>query len=414
MLNKPSMIRKMYEALPAEAGGAPPATTPEPLSIAAQMAKGGVKRTGDAEPAPQQRPAIPAPTPQKTETTPPAPTPGETPKPASPAPEPPKSEAKPAPSPATPPKTETPPVDKPWQEVLKSQKPAEVFKELGFDDKQVKLLQTIKDDPKMAKFFDHWINKGNVTDYLKAVSVDFTKMSPEDVMKHSLRERNPEMSTEDFNELYDMKVIERYKLDPDRFTEAEVKRGRIELAADVKAEREALVRQQQDFLLSTAPDQVPDTSAADAEAAGKQASEAYQKHMSEDAFVKNVISTKTIKFGEGEDAFNYGIDPDALTNILYDPKEWAKAMFKSVPDENGKGEFIPDSRKQLIVSAVVKDTDGFINALAAHYQSIGAKKALAEIENPSTPGATPSKTDATPATPAEAMAKSGRIVTGGQ
>jgi hypothetical protein len=315
--------------------------------------------------------------------------------------------------PAAPPKTEAPKAEKPWQEVLKSQQPAAVLKELGLSDKQVKLLETIKADPKMERFFDHWSNKGDVTAYLKAVSVDFSKMSPEDVMKHSLRERNPEMSAEDFDELYDVKVVDRYKLDPERFSEAEVKRGRIELAADVKAEREALVKQQQDYLLSAAPEQAPDNSAELAEAAGREANTAYQQYMSNDAFVKEVIGTKTIKIGEGDEAFNYGVDPEAITGILNDPKKWAAKMFTSVPDDNGNGDFIPNSRVQMLAGALVNDLDGFLNGLATHYKKIGADKVLAEIENPSEPGGgTPSRTDAQPATPAAAMATKGRIVRG--
>jgi hypothetical protein len=271
----------------------------------------------------------------------------------------------------------------------------------------------------MERFFDHWSSKGDVTAYLKAVSVDFTKMSPEDVMKHSLRERNPEMSADDFNTLYEMKVIDRYKLDPNTYTEAEVKRGRIELAADVKAEREALVKQQNDYLLSAAPEQVADATAqilAYKEGEKKEADDykvAYEKSMNEDNFVKNILTSKSINYGEGEDAFNYVVDdPQALMELLTDNDKFATKMFKSGTD--GKGDLIPDPEKQILVATVLHD-DAFLQKFATHHQSIGAKKQLAEIENASGPNsATPSKTDALPATPAAAMAKGGRIVSGGQ
>jgi hypothetical protein len=302
-----------------------------------------------------------------------------------------------------------------WQEALKQQKPDAVLAELGFDAKQVKVLETLKNDPKMAKFFEVWSSKGDVTGYIKAASTDYTKMAPEEVMRHSLRERNLKMSAEDFNELYAMKVIERYKLDGNEdYTATDLRRAKIELAADAEEHRDALIKAQQDYLLSAAPDQVPDNSAEEAEKAGKQTVEAYQKYMSEDTFVKDVVNTKIIKIGEGEDAFKYTVDPQALTEILYDPKKWANAMFKSVPDEQGNGEFIPDSRKQMVVSAIAKDMDGFLNAYATHHQSLGANKALAAIENASKPGETPSKAEAQPTDPAGKMAKSGRIVNPGQ
>lgn len=408
------MFRKFYDAAPAEAGAAPAVEVPvETPSVASQMAKSGRKISGD-EPLSQKTPA-PTP-PPKTEATPPAPTPGETSKPAPPATEPPKSEVKPEPvksvtvaEPTTPTKVET------WQEALKLQKPDAVLKELGFDAKQVKLLETLKADAKMAKFFDVWSSKGDVTAYLKAASTDYSKMAPEEVMKHSLREKYPDMPAEDFNELYAMRITERYKLDGNEdYTAADIKRAKIELAADSKDHRDALIKQQQDYLLSAAPDQVPDNSAEEAEVAGKQMTEAYQKYMSEDTFVKDVVSSKTIKIGEGEEAFKYSVDPQALTDILYDSKKWANAMFKSVPDEQGNGEFIPDSRKQILVAAMAKDLDGFLKAFATHHQSLGANKSLAPIENASTPGATPSKGETASTDPAEKMAKSGRIVNPGQ
>jgi hypothetical protein len=401
-------IRKYYDAAPVDAGAAPPVEAPVvPPNVAEQMAKGGRKVEG----LPNRQPQAPPVTAPKTEATPPAPPPAETAKTAPPVQEPPKSEVKSE----TPPKEEpakpaTPPAPT-WQEALKKQDQKAVLRELGFDDKQIKLLETIKGDPKMAKFFDHWSSKGDVTAYLKAASTDYSKMAPEEVMRHSLREKYPEMSAEDFGELYKMRVLERYKLDGNEdYTEADLKRARIELTADAKDHRDSLVKQQQDYLLSVAPDQTPDTSAADAEAVGKQTAESYQKYMSEDSFVKDVINTKILKFGEGDEAFNYKVNPEELTNILYDPKEWAKAYFKSVPDENGNGEFIPDSRKQLIVAALVKDTDGFLKLYADHHQSIGANKAIAPIENASTPGAAPARTEAQPNNPAAAMAKGGRIV----
>lgn len=409
------MIRKMYDAAPpVDAGGAAPPVQ-EPLSIAAQMAKAG-KRSDSTPLGGPPRQATP-PVPPKSEPTPPAPLPGETPKLAPPANEPPKTDVPPKTEPpAAPPKTEAPKAEKPWQEVLKSQQPAAVLKELGLSDKQVKLLETIKADPKMERFFDHWSNKGDVTAYFKALSVDFSKMSPEDVMKHSLRERNLEMSAEDFNELYDVKVVDRYKLDPERFSEAEVKRGRIELAADVKAEREALVKQQQDYLLSAAPEQAQDATAQilaykEGEKQEADASKnAYEKYMNDDPFVKNIVSSKSIKIGEGEDAFNYTVEnPQALLDLLFNTENFASKMFKSGAD--GNGDLIPDVEKQILVSAVLNDA-AFVDKFAAHYQKVGAKKQLAEIENSSEPGGTPSRTDAQPATPAAAMATKGRIVRG--
>jgi uncharacterized protein (UPF0210 family) len=63
-----------------------------------------------------------------------------------------------------------------WQEVLKSQQPNEVFKELGYSDNLVKTLNTIKDNPQMQAFLEHWANNGDTVTYLKEANTDYTKM----------------------------------------------------------------------------------------------------------------------------------------------------------------------------------------------------------------------------------------------
>lgn len=415
------MFRKFYDAAPVDTPAAPPVEAPvETPSAAAQMAKSGRKLSGD-EPM-LQKPAAPTP-PPKSEVTPPAPTPGETPKPAPPAQEPPKTEVKP--DPAKPAATAEPakPVTAPtWQEALKQQKPDAVLAELGFDAKQVKLLETLKADPKMAKFYDVWAAKGDVTAYLKAASTDYTKMAPEEVMRHSLREKYPDMSAEDFNELYAMRVTERYKLDGNEdYTAADIKRAKIELAADAKDHRDALIKAQQDYLLSAAPDQGPADLTAqilaykeEEKQEAESEKQAYVKYMTEDSLVKDIVTNKVWKIGEGDEAFKYAVEePAALLDLLYNTEKFAEKMFSSVPDKEGKGDLIPNTPRQLLVAAVLND-DKFLQKFAAHHQSLGANKQIAPIENASKPGETPAKAEAQPTDPAARMAKSGRIVNPGQ
>ena len=274
----------------------------------------------------------------------------------------------------------------------------------------VKFLQDNPElDDKMLGFLNHWKTKGDVAPYLKAITTDFTKMSPEDVMRYSLRERNPEMSAEDFEILAQIKIIDRYKLDSEKFSEAEIKSGRIELMADSREFREKLTNDQKEFILSSAPAQEPpDTSEQDYVS---QHTEAYKKQLNESPYTKAIVANNQIILGEGPEAFKYNVNPKELTSILENPDDWAKAIFASVPDKDGNGEFVPDVEKQMLVATVVKYGKHFFEALATHYKSLGADKAIAPIENAKGPDGSASKGTTTPDTPAAAMAKGGRLVT---
>src|ERR1700722_4968678 len=148
------------------------------------------------------------------------------------------------------PQTEAAPAAQTWQEVLKQQQPNAVLKELGYDDHMVNFLAEHKQiDPKMVGFIQHWQKTGDAGPYLKALSTDYGKMAPEDVMRHQLQMQNPELNDKQLETLYKVKVTQRYKLDPVNYSADEVEEGRIELMADVKSIRQALSAEQQNFLL---------------------------------------------------------------------------------------------------------------------------------------------------------------------
>ena len=133
-----------------------------------------------------------------------------------------------------------------WQEVLKAQQPETVFKELGYDEKVVGISKTLSENPKMAALFDQWINKGDLTPYLKAVTTDYSKMSSEQLMRHQLLEEYPDADEATINALYQRKVVKAYGLDSPY--EDEVAEGKLLLDADAKKARETLISKQQEFL----------------------------------------------------------------------------------------------------------------------------------------------------------------------
>jgi len=312
------------------------------------------------------------------------------------------------------PQTVAPAVQPSWQEVLKSQQPDNILKELGYGENLVKFLNGKKDlDPKMLGLIDHWEkNDGNVEPYLRALATDFSKMKPEDVMRYQLQTQNPELDAKQIDRLYKLKVVDRYKLDPVNFSEDEVSDGQIELLADVKPIRAALAEQQQSLLL---PKPAPKAEAPNNEQQQDHIN-GFKTYINEHPYIKNLLTNKKISFGEGEEAFDFEVEPDHLVELMVDGGKWAENINIKHELPNGSVKYSPDVEKQTLLSLIASSKGkAFLNSYADHFKKIGGKLAIAPIENAKLPSnGEPSKSPAAESSPAAAAAKRGRLVSGGQ
>lgn len=293
-----------------------------------------------------------------------------------------------------------------WKEVLKSQQPDTVLKELGFDDRQVKLFNTASQDAKMLAFFEHWMNNGNTNDYLKELNTDYSKMPPEEVLRQQLRLEYPEASEKGLNALFKAEVLNAYKLDPDMYSPEEVEESRELMTAKADKFRKTLIERQQQFLIPKAPE--PKAPEPDNRIQEQQkAVEAYKSLISENKLSKDILASKVLPIGEGDDRFNYPLpEPQEVIDMLWDGDKWGNAM------KNASGE--PDVDKQILVAAFASNPQKFLKDYAQHFLSLGGKKAIDPLENASVPEmGTESKSESAPKSMAEALAKSGRVVSGG-
>lgn len=284
------------------------------------------------------------------------------------------------------------PVD--WKEVLKQQPEVEVYKHLGLDEK-------------MINFLTRWKGGEDLRQYLEAASMDYTKMSPEEIMRRYYQREFSGIAAEDFEEIYRMKVIEHFKLDPDVFDEKEVRRGKLLLNYEADKIRQDLIKSQQDLLFSKPPEAPPQVEVdAGAEEAERQKVVAQYKGFIEgDVFTKELLNKKMMTIGDGEDAFNYEVtEPQTYLDILYDSAKWSSKLY----NQDGS----PNVRKQLLLAAIAHDDTVFFTNYAKHHQRIGAKNAIAPIENASPPTGTPANGDGLPVDPVAALAKSGVITSG--
>lgn len=264
------------------------------------------------------------------------------------------------------------------QEVLKGQQPDNVLKELGFDDDKVKFISKLKDlDPKMVAFLNVWENKGDVEGYLKEMATDYSKMSPEDVMRHQLREEYPKATDQQLNALYKKKIVEAYNLDSE--DEDLAAEGKMLLDAESDKFRDKFAARQQEKLLPKAPEpkaEVVDNSAAEAQ---QKETEAYKNKISSDQFYKDLTTSNEIILGKGEDKFKYPINSKELSDMMFDGDLWAKSLLK--PAEDGSATFVPDVEKQILIAAVAKYGKDIFTKMSQHYKSLGGKAAIEPIEN---------------------------------
>jgi hypothetical protein len=290
-----------------------------------------------------------------------------------------------------------------WQEVLKEQ-PDAVLKEVLGDDKKVALVKTLKElPPEMAALIEHWQANGNVTAYLQALTTDFSKMPAEEVMRHQLRQDYPKANPKQLELLYKRKM-ESYGLIEDA-DEATIENGRLLLEADVDILRDKFSDSQKSFLLPKPPEaKVAEPAAVDDTAAKQQQElEQYKAIIDGDAFFKSLAENKKFVFGEGDEAFNFPVDPTILKDNLTDPKKFGSKLL------NAEGK--DDVRKQFLISMIAEYGDAFLKEYAKHFKSLGGKEVTTTIQN----AKKPKEEEAAPAevkitNPAQAMAQSGKFV----
>lgn len=372
-----------------------------PVDIAALMAKEGVKtddspvhvpvqnNTTIEQPKEPQQPADKAETAQ----TPAAPPPGA---------EPPKTD----PVKEIPVRTE--PVAGPPERVPEQVQPTD-WKELLKKQPEKEVLQAIGLDEKMINFFSRWKGGEDLKDYLEAVSTDYSKMSPEELLRRQLFKEFGSLSAEDFEEVYRMKVIEQYKLDPDVYDEKEVRRGKLLLGIDADRVRQDLIKKQQEMLLSKPPELGPSIAEQEAQALQEQREkdfETYKGLVNNHEQTKQLLNTKLLRIGTGDNAFNLEVaNPNDVLDLLYDPAKWAQKLWNT--------DGTPNVRKQLILGAIANDDELFFSNWAKHYEMIGAKSVADKIQNASAPPpGTPAISNPANDDPIAQLARFGTIVSG--
>jgi hypothetical protein len=248
---------------------------------------------------------------------------------------------------ATQPIAAEPPTEVNWKEQLQKEPPAAILKELGYDER-------------MVNFLEHWKSGGDITEYLKEVATDYTKMDAAELMRHQLRLEYPDATEEQLEVLYEDEVLHKYKMTDD-YSEEEQRRGKLLLDAKVSKFRPEFVSRQQSKLVDDS-----------------------RKSVLDSPYYRKVLTDNKITFGEGGEAFNFPVDANELPDILYNGEKFVQSLFKVGQDANGDFTLQADPEHQMLVAATAKYGKQLFVELAKHYKALGSKKAIDPIENPST------------------------------
>jgi hypothetical protein len=235
-----------------------------------------------------------------------------------------------------------------------------LLKEQGFDDYALGVLEYYK-------------STGDLTPYVEAKSVDYSKLSDEEILRRDLRSRYSELSDDDFDLLYQKRVVDKYKLD-EIYDDTERRIGQIELKDDVRSIRDRLVEQQKNF---RAPERTVDQSVDINQQVAEQYNQ-WKQVVDSDPTTQSLLNTKRISVGDGEQVVNFELESaDKILQSTYDPNAFFSSFVK--PDGN------VDLQKWYKAVAYAQNMQAFERAVINYGKTIGRQEVFNEIKNPPKP-----------------------------
>jgi len=238
-----------------------------------------------------------------------------------------------------------------------------------------KAPEPAKIDPVEYKFKDDFIKgvvefyekTGDLTAYLQAKTVDFNKMSDEEILRRELREQYSELSDGAFERLYKQQVVDKYKLDPDEWSEDDAQLERELMKVEASKLRSKYVEWQNGF---KAPE--PEPTDADKQMAEQMAR--FEQEVKTNPLTKGLVENKKISLKTQDGEFNYEVEPNALLDMTLDNDRFF-AQFA-----NDKGEL--DYDRWYKVAAYSNNPEQFERSLINFGKTLGRQEIAKEIKNP--------------------------------
>jgi len=265
------------------------------------------------------------------------------------------------------PKEEAQVVEKPeevtaadWKKVLKDTNPDkyEVLKEMGYDDFTIGMLKYKE-------------QTGDYTPYLEVKTVDYTKMSSEQIIKMDMQKKYPGISEKALNIKFNKELNEKYYLNRDDYPEDsdEAVLGQELLRLESEQIRKQFIENQQKF---KAPEPQPDLDATNREAELQRQRASVGEGVMNNPVTKSLQANKYITFGKGEESFNYPVgDVQSLVDTALN--SIVNSGYTDISKLNMEVFY-----KQLLIG---KDMEAYEKAFADHIHNLDKLRFQNEMHN---------------------------------
>lgn len=236
----------------------------------------------------------------------------------------------------------------------------DILKEEGYGDFEIELLEYYK-------------STGDFTPYIEAKSVDYSKLSDEDILRRDLQAKYKDLSQDELDLLYKKRVVEKYNLD-EMYSEEEQKLGRIELKYDTQPIRERLAEDQKKF---RAPEKEVQTPVDQTQVLQAQAQQ-WKSTVDADPITHGLLNSKILAIGSGEQVANFEVsNVESVLEKTYNPQRF----FESFTRQDGS----VDLAKWYKVIAFAENMDMYDRTSINHGKTIGRKEVFEELKNPPKP-----------------------------
>tara|TARA_R110000823_G_scaffold57804_6_gene139709 strand:- start:1524 stop:2669 length:1146 start_codon:yes stop_codon:yes gene_type:complete len=203
-----------------------------------------------------------------------------------------------------------------------------------------------------------------IGDYIRTQTVDYSKMSNEDVMRISLKQNNPDLTMDEVNVLVESK----YKTNKDKNSEADQTLGKIELKKDVSQARKDLINTQEKYRM---PVNNEGNNTEQAESIRKN----WVESMSNEASDVESISFNINDSGE---EFTYALTEEHR-NSLVESNSQLNNYFDKYVNEEGGWNFDKLNTDMIVLN----NFEDIIRSVANQYRSKGTEQVVKDIKNPS-------------------------------
>lgn len=216
------------------------------------------------------------------------------------------------------------------------------------------------------------LKAGDLDNFLRVRSTDWSKVDDFEIMRQEAEKKYKDLDQED-REFMIASDLSKY--DTESFDDTEARKAKIQLKLDAKPIRDARIAEQEQYRIPERPAESPEVAAQRAESL--KAAEDYNKAVLADPALAAFETNKTVKIGDGDDAFNYVADKVDIKKIL---KEGSMNDYlidgpKGTPPKFNMPKFIRDA-------AIIKNFDDVSKKLIEHGKMLGKRQADAELRNP--------------------------------